>query len=102
MRLKSHRHRLGSLRAGARNDLVQHALMSTMHAVEVPDAQQRRAKIWWHVLYLVKNLHSHSRFSIANQQLEIDTQISNSSFIPSYDNFVLSGRVAFVASCGKS
>jgi hypothetical protein len=60
MRLKRDHHRLSILRFCPPHDLVDHGAMSAVHAVEVPDTDQRRTEVAGNIVEFLKSQHSKS------------------------------------------
>src|SRR5579862_3860116 len=91
MRFKGHRNRFAAVRPSPPHNFAQHMGMRAVHTVEISHAEKRRPELRGNIFEFMEDLHS-----------EIGSQISNSSFNPSYDNRTCGGNIAFVASCGRS
>src|SRR5258708_15854 len=104
MRFEGDRDRLSSPLLCPLNDLADHMQVGAVNPIKIPHRQNRWAKIGRDFFEFSKNLHA----SVSDFQLPISNyksaigQISNSSFIPSYDNRACGGKDALVASCGRS
>jgi len=57
MRFESNRRRPDTLRSRASHDFVEHMTVSSMHAVKIADAHQRRPKASGNILEFAEDLH---------------------------------------------
>jgi hypothetical protein len=63
VRLKCNHDRQRLLRASAAHDLVENSAMGAVHAIKVPDADQRGPKVVWNIGGVLKNQHSKKFFT---------------------------------------
>src|SRR5260370_36449 len=68
MRLKRHRHGFRPARACSPHNLAEHMCVRKVNSVEVPHAEERRAKNRRNVFEFVKNLHSSVQCSVTSGQ----------------------------------
>jgi hypothetical protein len=98
--LKSNCHRFCQLLPCAICNVRQHPRVGEVYAVKIADGYNRRPEISRYVFQMMKSLHVETRR--AGSITGYKSQISNSSFIPSYESFTLAGNAALVCSWGKS
>jgi hypothetical protein len=60
MGLERDRDRLRLLLARTLGDVLENSFVGAMHAVEVADAHDRRAKVGWNIFEFVEDLHAKS------------------------------------------
>src|SRR5215469_1356217 len=116
MRFERDRHGLAAGGASPSNDFTQNLRVGPVHAIKIPHADKRGPVAGGNLIECMKNLHRLNELS-SSPTPRVESflhgplflrgpaawaQISNSSFIPSYERRTCFGRVAFVTSCPRS